>query len=115
MSEADLKAIHTEMEKEVTSVGGQIDQIYYCTEVEDKHFHRKPNPGMALQAFNNYTDIDRNKCIIVGNKPSDMRFGRAAGMFTVFLTTTNPNEPYPHPDVDLRFSSLLEFAQALQS
>jgi hypothetical protein len=25
---------------------------------------------------------------------------------TVFVTTTNPHEPFPHPDVDLRFSNL---------
>jgi D-glycero-alpha-D-manno-heptose 1-phosphate guanylyltransferase len=115
MTEADLQAIHKEMLKEVNSVDGQVDNIYYCIEKDDKYFHRKPNPGMAIQAFRDYPDIDQNKCIMVGNKPSDMRFGRAAGMFTVFLTTTNPNEPYPHPDVDFRFSSLLEFAQALQS
>jgi histidinol phosphatase-like enzyme len=52
---------------------------------------------------------------MVGNKPSDMQFGRAAGMYTVFVTTTNPNEPFPHPDVDLRFPNLLRFAEALQS
>jgi phosphoglycolate phosphatase-like HAD superfamily hydrolase len=50
---------------------------------------------------------------MVGNKPSDMLFGRAAGMFTVFLATTNPDESFPHPDVDLRFNSLAEFAAAL--
>jgi histidinol phosphatase-like enzyme len=68
---------------------------------------------MAWQAKQDFPDIDFSRSIMVGNKPSDMRFGRAAGMFTVFLATTNPEEPFPHPDVDLRFSLLADFAAAL--
>ncbi len=50
---------------------------------------------------------------MIGNKPGDMRFGRSAGMHTVFLTTTNPAQAFPHPDIDLQYSSLLQFAEAL--
>lgn len=115
MTEQALTDIHKEMQKEVEDVGGHIDQIYYCTAVHDKHPHRKPNPGMAFQAVKEFPEIDLNKAIMVGNKPSDMRFGRAAGMFTVFLRTTDPDQPFPHPDIDLVFNSLLEFTEALQS
>ncbi|MEI6945735.1 HAD-IIIA family hydrolase [Paraflavisolibacter sp. H34] len=114
MTEDDLKAIHEEMKREVAAVGGTIDRIYYCTEKDDKCFHRKPNPGMAWQAVNDFPDIDLSRSIMVGNKPSDMRFGRSAGMFTVFVTTTNPQQPFPHPDIDLRFDSLAQFAEALR-
>ena len=115
MTEETLTDIHKEMQKEVESVGGHLDKIYYCTEVHDKHFNRKPNPGMAYQATKDYPEIDLNKAIIVGNKPSDMRFGRAAGLFTVFVRTTNPDQVYPHPDIDLCFHTLLDFAHALES
>jgi histidinol phosphatase-like enzyme len=70
---------------------------------------------MAVQAFLDFPDIDPQKTIMVGNKHSDMQFGRAAGVYTVFVTTTNPNEPHPHSDIDMRFSNLLAFAEALQS
>ena len=113
MTEQALTDIHQEMKKEVKQVGGHIDQIYYCTDVEDKHYGRKPNPGMAYQAAQDFPEIDFNKSIMVGNKPSDMRFGRAAGVFTVFLKTTNPDQEYPHPDIDLCFERLLDFADAL--
>lgn len=113
MTEADLKDIHQKMQKEVEASGGRIDAIYYCLEVADDCFYRKPNPGMALQALSDFPDIDFSRSIMVGNKPSDMRFGRAAGMFTVFVTTTNPHQPFPHEDIDLRFDSLHQFAQAL--
>jgi histidinol phosphatase-like enzyme len=74
---------------------------------------RKPNPGMAFQAKRDFPEIDFSKTIMVGNKLSDMLFGRAAGMFTVFVATTNPETSFPHPDIDLRFESLLHFANAL--
>ena len=101
------------MQREVEIVGGRIDKIYFCTDLDNDSPMRKPNPGMALQARQDFPQIDFSKTIMVGNKPSDMRFGRAAGMFTVFVATTNPETPFPHPDIDLRFSSLKEFAEAL--
>ena len=113
MTEADLQSIHLEMQREVEIVGGKIDRIYYCIDKDDKSFNRKPNPGMALQALHDFPGIDLNKTIMVGNKPSDMRFGRSAGIFTVFVTTTNPDQPFPHPDIDLIYPSLSAFADVL--
>jgi D-glycero-alpha-D-manno-heptose 1-phosphate guanylyltransferase len=115
MSEDDLTAIHKEMQKEVEAIGGHIDKIYYCTEKEDECFYRKPNPGMAYQAKLDFPDIDLSKAIMVGNKPTDMKFGRAAGVYTVFVTTTNPDQAYPHKDIDLIFHSLQSFANELES
>jgi D-glycero-alpha-D-manno-heptose 1-phosphate guanylyltransferase len=113
MTKETLDSIHYEMQREVKIAGGHIEKIYYCTDVESSSFYRKPNPGMAFQARQDFPDIDFTKSIMIGNKPSDMRFGRAAGMYTMFLTTTNPDQPFPHEDIDLRFSSLAEFAAAL--
>jgi D-glycero-alpha-D-manno-heptose 1-phosphate guanylyltransferase len=113
MTEAALQSIHLEMRREVEIVNGKIDKIYYCTEKDDKCFNRKPNPGMTLQALKDFPDIDLSKSIMVGNKPSDMKFGRAAGMFTTFVRTTNPDQPFPHPDIDLVFTSLSDFASVL--
>ena len=113
MTKEALDSIHLEMQREVEIVNGHIDKIYVCCDVENTSINRKPNPGMALQAKKDFPEIDFSKSIMVGNKPSDMRFGRAAGMFTVFLATTNPDQPFPHPDVDLRFASLADFAAAL--
>ena len=115
MTEEDLLNIHREMSREVNGVGGKIDKIYYCTDKNDRCFNRKPNPGMALQAKKDFPAIEFHKSIMVGNKLSDMKFGRNAGMYTVFLTTTNPNTPFPHPDIDAQYAGLLEFALSLKS
>jgi phosphoglycolate phosphatase-like HAD superfamily hydrolase len=50
---------------------------------------------------------------MIGNKLSDMQFGRNAGTFTVYLKTTHPDQLLPHLDIDLSFNSLLDFAKAL--
>jgi len=113
MTQEALDTIHFEMQREVEIVGGRIDHIYACTDLDDYSPMRKPNHGMALQAKKDFPQIDFSKAVMVGNKPGDMRFGRAAGMHTVFLATTNPEVPFPHPDIDFRFDSLADFAKAL--
>ena len=114
MTEEDLTDIHKEMQKEIEAAQGKIDRIYYCTDLDDACFYRKPNPGMAMQAKEDFPEIDFTKSIMIGNKPSDMKFGRAAGMFTVFVTSTNPDQAFPHPDIDMIVPSLYAFAQALK-
>ena len=114
MTEEALQSIHLEMEREVQIVGGHIDKIYYCTDTEAKSFFRKPNPGMAFRAAEDFAEIDFSKAIMVGNKLTDMKFGKFAGMYTVFVTTTNPEQAFPHPDIDASFSSLQEFASSFE-
>ncbi len=113
MTEAELHNIHQRMKEEIIKAGGSIDNIYYCTSTDNKHPDRKPNPGMAFQARTDFPEIDLDKSIMIGNKLSDMRFGRNAGVYTVFVDTTNPDTAFPHPDIDYRFGSLPDFVKAL--
>lgn len=113
MTENDLFAIHEKMLEAINRAGGRIDQIYYCTGVDNTDPNRKPNPGMALQAMKDYPSIDRKKTVMVGNNLSDMHFGRNAGIHTVLLTTTGTSVTIPHLLVDRQFDSLISFAKEL--
>jgi D-glycero-alpha-D-manno-heptose 1-phosphate guanylyltransferase len=113
MKEQDLLNIQQRMKETIEDGGGRIDKIYYCTASDARDFCRKPNPGMARQARKDFTAIDLSKTIMIGNKLSDMQFGRNAGTFTIYLKTTHPDQMLPHPDIDLCFESLLDFAKAL--
>lgn len=115
MTEEDLLSIHDQMLAEIEASGGQINKIYYCTSTDDAHPNRKPNPGMVHEALRDFPSIDLKKSIMVGNKPSDMKFGRNVGMNTVFVRTTNPEVEYPNPLIDLAFDNLSDFAKALQN
>ena len=111
----DLGAIHKYMMDEIISHGGRIDKIYCCTDLDDDSPNRKPRPGMAFQAQRDLPQIDFHKSVMTGNKLTDMQFGRAIGSKTVFIATTDPQTPFPHPLVDARFDSLLAFAMQFRS
>lgn len=113
MNEADLMDIHNRMLKEIETAGGRMDAIYYCTSLDNDHSHRKPQCGMANEAQEDFPEIDFAKSIMVGNKMSDMKFGRNAGMYTVYMQTTNPEQELPDPAIDLAFNNLLNFAKAI--
>jgi histidinol-phosphate phosphatase family protein len=115
MTEKDLADIHDKMLSEVTSASGRIDKIYYCTSLDNACVDRKPNPGMAYQAKSDFPNIDFKKSIIVGNKLSDMQFGRNAGMHTIYVATTNPEVEFPHPLIDFRFDDLKAVAAHFQA
>ena len=104
----DLELIHKNMINDIEAVGGKIDAVYYCPELESPN--RKPNSGMGLQAAKDFADIDLTKAIIVGNTLSDMEFGRNLGIKTVFLTTTRPEVETNDERIDAVYPSLIAFA-----
>lgn len=112
MTAEDLQSIHNPMLQAIEKEGGKIDHIYYCPDLADDSPNRKPQPGMAFQAKADFPEIDLSKSIMVGNRMSDMKFGRNAGMHTVFLATTHPDTPFPDSFIDLRFNHLVDFATA---
>ena len=115
MTEADLQDIHDKMVAEIVLAGGRIDRIYYADSLDNAHPLRKPQPGMAFAAKQDLPGIDLGRSVMVGNNLSDMEFGRNAGMYTVFLQTTDPDQPLPHDAIDLAFNSLYDFAKHLRS
>jgi len=109
----DLETIHANLVKEVVKAGGRIDAIYYCPDLDNESPNRKPNPGMGLQAVNEFPGIDLSYAIMVGNTLSDMQFGRNLGIKTVFLPTTRPEVDLKDERIDAVYASLLEMAKAL--
>ncbi len=113
MTEVNLQIIHANMIKTIGENGGKIDDIFYCIDVDNASPNRKPNAGMAHQAKAKYPVIDFSKTFMIGNKMSDMLFARNAGIQSIFVATTNPETPFPHPNIDYRFNDVFEFAKAL--
>ncbi len=109
----DLDLIHKNMIAAIKENGGSIDAVYFCPDMDSPN--RKPNPGMGLQAAQDFPDIDLNKAIMVGNTLSDMQFGRNLGMHTIFLPTTRPEVDLKDERIDAVYGSLLAFANDLKS
>jgi histidinol-phosphate phosphatase family protein len=113
MSHEDLASIHQNMLANIEKHGGRIDHIFYCADLDNNSPNRKPQAGMALQAKQVFPKIQFDQSVMVGNRISDMHFGRNAGMHTIFVATTHPETPFPDPAIDLRFDNLLAFAKSL--
>jgi histidinol-phosphate phosphatase family protein len=110
MTEAALHEIHDYLTATIELHGGKIHKIYFAPSADSGHSHRKPNTGMALDALNDFPDIEFDKSIMVGNNLSDMKFGKAMGMKTIFLSTTQPAFTLPHELIDEQYDSLKSFA-----
>ncbi|MBC7867540.1 MAG: HAD-IIIA family hydrolase, partial [Gloeobacteraceae cyanobacterium ES-bin-316] len=83
----DLLEIHEQMEAAVVAADGKLDAIYFCTDVDESSLNRKPNAGMALQAKAQFPEIEFSQSIMVGDKRTEMMFGKNLGMVTIFINT----------------------------
>ncbi len=106
----DLQLIHKNMIYEINYLGGRIDKVYFSPYLDSlNHLTRKPNTGMGLRAREDFPVIDFTKSIIVGDSITDMQFGRALGMKTVFIA----EEKRTDDKIDFNFPSLVEFSLAI--
>ncbi len=113
MTMSDLEEVHARMLEAVHAAGGRIDRVYAATAVEDDAPDRKPAIGMALQAAADFPQISLKLSTMVGNTMSDMKFGKRAGMQTVFITTKLSAVHLPHPLIDEQYPSLAAWVAAL--
>ena len=107
MSEEDLEHIHRHMMAEIQARGGRIDRIYTCTELESAHSpNRKPEIGMALQAQQDFPEVDFHRSVMVGDNITDMLFAQKAKMRAIYVTKNNPVPEAVRDITDLTISDL---------
>lgn len=107
MTERNLSDVHSYMKERIELADGKLDKIYYSVDLKTKENNsRKPNPSMALQAKEDFPEIDFKKSILVGDTDSDILFGKNLGMVTVAIQTEEVLTVEP----DYTFDSLFEFA-----
>lgn len=105
----DLDRVHTYMQSLFAAQGTPLDAIYVCPHLASEHCAcRKPNIGMALQAKNDFPEIDLAKSIMVGDSLSDMQFARNAGMIPVSVGSADVDRD----ELAVRhYADLLDFAK----
>jgi histidinol-phosphate phosphatase family protein len=111
ISRQDMDAIHHYMLETVSANGGRIDRVYVSTALDDSHPDRKPNPGMAFQARQDFPDMDFANSWMAGDSDSDMLFARNVGIPAVLIG----NKYIPPKDDDLliqaHYPDLIGFAK----
>jgi D-glycero-D-manno-heptose 1,7-bisphosphate phosphatase len=87
-SEEAVNVLHARMSEDLASAGAHIDAFYYAPHHPDAPVEayrhpdpplRKPNPGMILQALQDWP-IDREASLLIGDKPSDLEAALRAGV-----------------------------------
>ncbi len=70
-----------------------LDHIYTSYEDGDSP-RRKPNPGLLLEAAQDY-GIDLTRSVMIGDRWKDIEAGRRAECSTVFIDYAYGSEPAP--------------------
>lgn len=82
-----VEEIHQELVRRLAAEGVAIAQIYCCPHApEDECDCRKPKIALAQQAAADF-GFDTNTCLVIGDKTSDVEFGRNINARTILVRT----------------------------
>jgi len=89
-----VNSLHAWMQQELRAVGAHIDAFYICPHHPDFNGAcncRKPEPGMILQAMNEWP-ILKKRCFLIGDKTWDVEAAERAGIRGYLFAGGNLNE-----------------------
>jgi len=76
---SEFEAVQKALEVELDRAGAWMDGVWACASRDDEHTHRKPNPGMLLDAARDM-GVDLARSWMLGDKESDVEAGLRAGV-----------------------------------
>lgn len=84
-TENDVKILHEFMQNDLKKYSAHIDAFYFCPHYPDGVCNcRKPNPGMILEAAEDF-NIDLKNSYLIGDSQRDIESGKNAGLRGEFL------------------------------
>jgi histidinol-phosphate phosphatase family protein len=78
LTEETVQAIHDHMHELLQQEGLGLLDVMVCTSADDAHSHRKPNPGMLLEAAERH-GLDVAHSWMIGDQERDVVAGKRAG------------------------------------
>ena len=109
MTERNLEDLHGYMVDKFNEKGVKIDAVYSAVNMRGaRNDRRKPRPNMALEARQQFPEIDFKKSVMIGDTDGDIRFGMNLGMKTVLIRSAEKVEGQP----DYIVNDLEELANA---
>ena len=105
MTKDDLEKIHDNMILEFKKKKIIVNMIIHCPYLDQDNFFRKPNPGMAYLAKEEFKYISFQNSVMVGDSKSDIEFGQNLGMkcIRIIKNSNSVNE----------FDSLFNYSKSL--
>jgi D-glycero-D-manno-heptose 1,7-bisphosphate phosphatase len=114
---ADVVAVHAAFAQELAAHNAHIDAFYFCPHDKAQCDCRKPLPGLFYQAVADFPGITAATSAMLGDSLSDIEFGRALGMATIFIegepTSRKPGFETARATADLNYPSLPAAVEAL--
>ncbi len=93
LSREGLDDVHARMRAAIEEAGGRIEQVYLCPHRDgDGCECRKPEPGMLLQAAEDW-DLDLSRCYFIGDSWRDIKAGQRAGVTTILTEGVEDGRP----------------------
>ena len=110
-----ITQVHEHMQTQLRVHNCAFDKIYCCPHLaSDNCDCRKPRPGMALQAKQDFPDIDFSRSLMVGDSLSDIQFAQNAGMTAVHVGAIRHPEFEKIQKITLQhYDTLYDFAIAI--
>lgn len=116
-TEAQYQALNEQMKAALANAGVKLDGVYHCphhpegrvAELRHDCDCRKPAPGLILRAAEELK-LSHLDSVLVGDKPSDIKAARAAGVGRAYLVLSDNPESCTYPkNVDGYIGSLVDF------
>lgn len=103
MTQAAVHDIHERMKTELATHGVTLAGVFVCPHLADRRcFCRKPEPGLIHRALNELPFlVDLPRSAIIGDAPGDVTAGRAAGVPTRVLVSSQSANDATHRVDDL--------------
>ena len=81
---ARYAAVHSRLVRLLAAAGARLDDAYHCPHQCGACDCRKPAPGLLMRAATEHR-LDLACSVMIGDSPSDVLAGRAAGTRTILL------------------------------
>jgi D-glycero-D-manno-heptose 1,7-bisphosphate phosphatase len=87
----DLERVHRRLQEMIAELGVTIEGIYFCPHRPDEGCAcRKPGTELIERAGREL-GFDPAKSVVIGDKTSDVEFGKAAGARTILISPEIPD------------------------
>jgi D-glycero-D-manno-heptose 1,7-bisphosphate phosphatase len=113
---AEMKELHDFMVRELANAGVKLAAIAYCAhDRSDGCICRKPRTGMARKIEKEIGAIDYQHSWMIGDKISDMKFGKNLGTKTALIRSKYWQDRDLEQKPTIVVNSLYEFSKAILS
>lgn len=110
-----LDQIHEKMVHELASVGGFVEEIFFCPHHPEEYCHcRKPMPGLFHDILEKYS-IDFTQTYFIGDSATDIQVAQKVGCLPLLVLTGKGQLTLEkHPEFETTIPYFADLASAVE-